>query len=89
MSELSKDELLGQVETWLIACKHDAEGVYENCKECPCKKSCKQAKRKIMALIKKEVTEEWIWKAIEYIKEYPSYHRLEEKLKEAGVEIKK
>ena len=66
MSELSKDELLGQVETWLIACKHDTEGVYKNCKECPCKKSCKQAKRKIMALIKKEVTEEWIEeKAIE------------------------
>ena len=36
---------------------------------------------------KPEVTEEWIWKAIDYIKEYPTYHRLEEKLKEAGVEI--
>ena len=36
---------------------------------------------------KPEVTEEWIWKAIDYIKEYPTYHRLEEKLKEIGVEI--
>ena len=61
MSELSKDELLGQVETWLIACKRDTEGVYKGCKECPCKKSCRQAKKLIVALIKKpEVTEEWI-----------------------------
>jgi len=37
---------------------------------------------------KPEVTEEWIQKAIDYIAEYPSYHRLKEKLKEAGVEIK-
>lgn len=35
------------------------------------------------------VTEEWIWEARAYIAEYPSYHRLEEKLKEIGVEITK
>lgn len=36
---------------------------------------------------KPEVTEAWLWKAQAYIAEYPSYHRLEEKLKEAGVEV--
>lgn len=50
----------------------------------------KETVEQLVALIKKpEVTEEWTWKAIEYIKEYPSYHRLEEKLKEAGVEVVK
>ena len=36
---------------------------------------------------KPKVTEAWVQEAIDYIGEYPSYHRLEEKLKEAGVEV--
>jgi len=44
---------------------------------------------KIERLQKPEVTEKWIQEAIAYIAEYPSYHRLEEKLKEAGVKVKK
>ena len=38
---------------------------------------------------KPTVTEEFVQEAIDYIAEYPSYKRLEKKLKEAGVEVVK
>lgn len=73
---LSKGELLRALD-WMFHGFPNPENINEE-----------QAYQQIVALIKKpEVTEEWIWKAIDYIKEYPTYHRLEEKLKEAGVEV--
>ena len=61
MSELSKDELLRQVEMWLLGCTHDTEIPHEGCKYCPSKKECKQANRQIKEMIQKPgVTEEWI-----------------------------
>jgi len=49
-----------------------------------------QAYQQIKEMIQKkpEVTEKFVQEAIDYIAEYPSYHRLEVKLKEAGVEVK-
>lgn len=61
MSKLKKGVLSGQVDTWLICCKHDGIKVYGNCKKCPCEEICKQAEQQIKKMIQKsEVTEEWI-----------------------------
>lgn len=61
MSKLNKEELLGQVDTWLICCKHDGIKVYGSCKKCPCEKVCKQAEQQIKEMIQKpQVTKEWI-----------------------------
>lgn len=51
-NEIGKEGLLRQLNMWLLGCKHDTETIYMSCKICPSKKTCKQAKRKIVALIK-------------------------------------
>ena len=62
MSKLNqKEELLGQIDTWLVCCKHDGIKVYGSCKKCPCEEICKQAEQQIREMIQKPgVTEEWI-----------------------------
>ena len=61
MSKLNQEELLGQIDTWLVCCKHDGIKVYGSCKKCPCEEICKQAEQQIKEMIQKpEVTEEWI-----------------------------
>ena len=61
MTDVSKEELLRQVEMWLLGCTHDTEIPYEGCKKCPSKKLCKQARKQIKEMIQKpEVTEEWL-----------------------------
>ena len=44
---------------------------------------------KFMQKQKPTVTEEFVQEAIDYIADFPSYKRLEKKLNEAGVEVKK
>ncbi len=61
MSELKEEELLGQIDTWLICCRSDAKKVYGSCKKCPCKEGCDQAEKQIREMIQKpKVTEDWI-----------------------------
>nr|QBK84728.1 MAG: hypothetical protein LCDPAC01_02090 [Pithovirus LCDPAC01] len=49
---MKKEELLGQLDTWLMCCEREAIRVYRKHKECPCMDICTEAKAKIIALIK-------------------------------------
>ena len=64
MKEPLKDKLLCQLEIWLAACKNDTETIYENCKGCPSREECRQAKRQIRKLIegKPKVTKKFVEK---------------------------
>ena len=60
----------------------------EDLRDYPSEVIVKQAFQQLKEMIEKpEITEEWIWQAVRYIKEYPTYHRLEKILKDAGVKI--
>ena len=50
--KMNKEELLWQLEVWLLGCKQDVYTIYEDCKKCPSKKECRQTKKQIVALIK-------------------------------------
>lgn len=79
MSKLKKDELLEWFKDLYSAANTYGWGGDKD----------EQAYQQIKETIQNqpEVTEEFVWKARDYIAEYPSYHRLEKKLKEAGVKI--